>query len=180
MTRGVKSAAAALNWRKQTIFVDYFTLTSEANSMHGRVPPRPSSVSRLPRRSPSQTLSSCKEKRPTNLVVPKESTTSTLREFLCKVFVDAQASTVGHRKLIISLRKIQESCCYEPAKPGKEGQKDFNEDDFNVEIARCVIRFMGVKKSEVVGDRIIRFLGQFLRHASEKGSLFEHVVDGPR
>ncbi len=29
---------------------------------------------------------------------------------------------------------------------------------------------MGVKKSEGVGDRMIRFLGFFLRYASEKGT----------
>ena len=70
----------------------------------------------------------------------------------------------------MTLRKIQESCCYEPTKPGKKGREEFDEDDFNVEIARCVIRLMGVKKSEGVGERIVRFLGSFLRHAGEKGS----------
>ena len=70
---------------------------------------------------------------------------------------------------MVSLRKIQESCCYEPTKPGKS-QEGFDEDDFNVEIARCVIRLMGVKKSEGVGDRMIRFLGFFLRYASDKGT----------
>lgn len=37
-----------------------------------------------------------------------------------------------------------------------------------MEVARCVIRLMGVKKSESVGDRIVRYLGIFLRHASDK------------
>lgn len=68
---------------------------------------------------------------------------------------------------MVGLRKIQETCCYEQST--NQGQNNFGEDDFNVEIARCVIRLMGVKKSESVGDRIVRYLGLFLRHASEKG-----------
>ena len=58
-------------------------------------------------------------------------------------------------------------------KGGKKGreevQEDFDEEDFNNEIVRCILRILGVKKSEPVGDRVIRFLGLFLKHASEKG-----------
>ena len=103
------------------------------------------------------------------IVVPEEGPTSTLRTQICNVFSDAQKSAAGHRKLVVGLRKIQEACCYESTRPGKLGQREFNEDNFNVEIARCVIRLMGVKRSEAVGDRIVRFLGFFLRHAGEKG-----------
>ncbi len=99
---------------------------------------------------------------------PEESPTSALRAQICTVFSDAQKATAGHRKLIVSLRKIQEACVYEPTRPGKKSCEEFDEDDFNVEIARCVIRLMGVKKSEGVGDRLVRFLGFFLRHACEK------------
>lgn len=73
---------------------------------------------------------------------------------------------------MVGLRKIQESCCYESS--NKQGPDNFKEDDFNVEIARCVIRIMGVKKSEGAGDRLIKFLGIFLRHASEKGRCRVH------
>ena len=109
-------------------------------------------------------------KSPTSqIVVPEEGPTSTLRAQICSVFSDAQKSAAGHRKLIVGLRKIQEACCYEPPRPSKPGRQEFDEDDFNVEIARCVVRLVGVKKSEAVGDRTVRFLGSFLRHASEKG-----------
>jgi condensin complex subunit 3 len=37
-------------------------------------------------------------------------------------------------------------------------------------VGRCVVRILGIKKSEPVGDRLIRFLGLFLKYASEKGS----------
>ena len=74
----------------------------------------------------------------------------------------------------MGLRKIQEACCYEQAK--NQGRGDFEENDFNVEVARCVIRLMGVKKSESVGDRIVRYLGIFLRHASDKGRRRADVI----
>ena len=92
---------------------------------------------------------------------------------MCAIFADAQRTTAGHRKLVVNLRKIQEACCYEPAQRSKNGWDGFGEDDFNVELARCVIRLMGVRKSEGVGDRIVRFLGLFLQHASEKGMVLQ-------
>ena len=76
----------------------------------------------------------------------------------------------------MGLRKIQEACCYEPARSNKKSGQDFDEDDFNVEIARCVIRLMAVRKSEGVGDRIVRFLGLFLQHASGKGYFLQLVI----
>lgn len=69
--------------------------------------------------------------------------------------------------MTIVLRKLQEACCYDSL--NDQSGEGFTEDDFNVEIARCAIRIMGVKKSEGAGDRLIRFLGLFLRHASEQG-----------
>ncbi len=129
---------------------------------------RNSIASRLSYKTSTQTLGSRRNTASPTVVVPEEGPTSTLRTQVCTIFSDAQRTTVGHRKLVVSLRKVQESCCYDP-RPGKNEQEDFDEDDFNVEIARCVLRLMGVKKSEGVGDRIVRFLGSFLRHASDKG-----------
>lgn len=150
--------------------------------MPGRVSTRTSTASRLSRKSSVPTLGSrastaSRISAPT-VVIPDEGPSNALRAQICTIFGDAQKTTAGHRKLVISLRKIQEACCYEPTKPGKQGGDGFEEDDFNVEIARCVIRLVGVKKSEGVGDRIVRFLGLFLRHASEKGEnwpLLEHL-----
>ena len=70
--------------------------------------------------------------------------------------------------MVVNLRKIQEACCFEPPDTGKKGGKnkgeeheDFDEEEFNAEVVRCVLRIMSVKKSEPVGDRVIRFLGIF-------------------
>jgi condensin complex subunit 3 len=138
--------------------------------MPGRVSTRTSTASHISRKSSTQTLNSRRSTTSPTVAVPQEGPESTLRTQICSIFSDAQRTTAGHRKLVVSLRKVQESCCYESIKPGKEGREQFDEDDFNVEIARCVIRLMIVKKSEGVGDRIVRFLGFFLRHASDKGS----------
>lgn len=101
--------------------------------------------------------------------IPTETPETALRAQICAIFKDAQRSTASHRKLVINLRKIQEACCYEPtSKNKKTGAEDFEEDDFTQEVTRCVIRSMPVKRSESVGERIIRFLGLFLRHANEK------------
>ena len=75
---------------------------------------------------------------------------------------------MSHRKLVVNLRKLQEACCYEPASSKKQTPGDFDEQDFNVEFVRCVLRIMPVKKAESVGEKIVRFVGLFLRHASDK------------
>ncbi|KAI0195892.1 ARM repeat-containing protein [Astrocystis sublimbata] len=102
--------------------------------------------------------------------IPQESPDNELRKQVGAVFRDAQKTTATHRKLAVNLRKLHEACCYEPTVPNKQSSAtdDFDESDFNTEFARCVLRVMPVKKSEGVGDRVIRFVGLFLRHANDK------------
>ncbi|KAF7586196.1 hypothetical protein BBP40_009311 [Aspergillus hancockii] len=103
----------------------------------------------------------------------------TLRRDVCSIFADAQRSTTGHRKLVVRLRKLQEACCGISQKSSKKNGKEAEEtlipteetlpeSEFNVEIGRCMLRILPIKKSEPVGDRILRFIGTFLTHASEK------------
>ncbi|MCJ1403422.1 hypothetical protein MMC11_006645 [Xylographa trunciseda] len=138
--------------------------------MPGRVSTRNSAASRVSHKSsePSLSLRASASRLHPSVVVPEEGPPNTLRTRICAIFGDSQKSTAGHRKLVINLRKVHEACCYETSKPGKKELDDYGEDDFNVEFARCVLRIVGIKKSEPVGDRILRFLGLFLRHASEK------------
>ncbi|PQE08257.1 condensin complex subunit 3 protein [Rutstroemia sp. NJR-2017a BVV2] len=103
--------------------------------------------------------------------VPEEAPDNELRTQISSIFRDAQRNTATHRKLAVNLRKIQEACCYEPtSKTKKTGAEDFEEDDFTNEFTRCVLRVMPVKKSESVGEKAIRFIGLYLRHANEKDS----------
>ena len=138
--------------------------------MPGRVSVRNSNTtSRISQNSSVQTLQSRKSTAPSPTVeIPDEGPSSTLRTRICVIFDDAQKSTAAHRKLVVRLRRIQEAC-RTAAAPDDQSPGEFGEDDFHVETARCVIRLMGVKKSEGAGDRIVRFLGLFLQHAMEKG-----------
>ena len=69
---------------------------------------------------------------------------------------------------MVNLRKLQESCCYEPSNPKRQAASDFDEEAFDNEFVRCVLRVMPVKKVESVGEKTVRFIGLFLRHASDK------------
>ncbi|KAK4639692.1 chromosome condensation complex Condensin, subunit G [Podospora bellae-mahoneyi] len=107
-----------------------------------------------------------------NYNIPEESPDNALRQQVAAVFRDAQRTTASHRKLAVTLRKMQEACCYEPTATKKSATTtnlgDFDEDDFNTEFVRCVLRVMPVKKSEGVGEKTVRFIGLFLRHAIDK------------
>lgn len=116
----------------------------------------------------------------TNLDIPPESPDNALRQQLAAVFRDAQRTTASHRKLAVTLRKIQEACCYEPTsvkKSATQAESDFDEEDFNAEFTRCVLRVMPVKKSEGVGEKTVRFIGLFLRHSIDKDNEVVGEVD---
>ncbi|KAL5604696.1 hypothetical protein BROUX41_001953 [Berkeleyomyces rouxiae] len=100
--------------------------------------------------------------------IPEDAPDNELRPQICAIFRDAQRTTASHRKFVISLRKIHEACCYEPLDVKKGSAHDFDEETFNTEFIRCVLRVLPVRKSESVGEKSIRFIGLFLRHASEK------------
>ena len=111
------------------------------------------------------------------LDIPDETPDNALRTQIASVFREAQRNTASHRKLAVTLRKLQESCCYEPTTDKKSAASDFEEDDFNVEFVRCVLRVMPVKKSEAVGEKAIRFIGLFLRHSVDKDNELLGEVD---
>jgi len=112
-----------------------------------------------------------------NIDIPDEAPDNALRTQVALIFRDAQRTTASHRKLAVTLRKIQEACCYEPTSAKKSSASEFDEDDFNVEFVRCVIRIMPVKKSEGVGEKTIRFIGLFLRHSIDKDNEAMGEVD---
>jgi condensin complex subunit 3 len=99
---------------------------------------------------------------------PVDTPDNALRQRIAVVFRDAQRTTATHRKLAVTLRKTHESCCYESASGKNTSSDEFDEESFNREFIRCVLKIMPVKKAEAVGDKIIRFAGFFLRLASDK------------
>ncbi|KAK1598760.1 nuclear condensing complex subunit [Colletotrichum navitas] len=111
------------------------------------------------------------------LDVPTERPDSELRSQVCAVFRDAQKNTASHRKLVVTLRKIQEACAYEPTSLKKSTANEFDEEAFNSEFVRCVLRVMPIKKTEAVGEKTIRFIGFFLRHANDKDNEILGEID---
>ncbi|KAJ5563075.1 Armadillo-like helical [Penicillium sp. DV-2018c] len=152
--------------------------------MPGRVAAR--STSATTRRSSAQPSASGRAGSVTpSFAIPEEpaepTSSPTLRRDVCLLFADAQRSTTGHRKLVVRLRKLQEHCCGISQKKNGKSTKDQEpeealipaeeteiEREFNTEVGRCMLRILTIKKSEPVGDRVLRFLGTFLSHASEK------------
>lgn len=124
--------------------------------------------------------------------IPEEPPTPTfspnLRSSVIEIFSDSQRSTAGHRKLVVRLRKIQEGCC--GIRPrGKNGRKSEDvtvpafedgegdaEKEFNTEVSRCILRVLIVRKSEGAGERVIKFLGTFLKTAADMGELGQQVL----
>ncbi|KAK4544173.1 hypothetical protein LTR36_004383 [Oleoguttula mirabilis] len=139
---------------------------------------RSSASSAVSRKTSAQTTKSAGRNSSPVHDVPDEGGDTSLRRAVCTVFADAQKSIAGHRKAIISLRKIQEACCYEPVnyKKGKQSE-DFDADDFNTEVKRCVLRVLAVRKAEPVGDRVVRFLGTYLNVASQKDNEIASAAD---
>lgn len=109
--------------------------------------------------------------------VPEEDTDNELRAQVAAVFREAQRNTATHRKSAVTLRKLQEACCYEPTSTKKTAASDFDENDFNKEFVRCVLRVMPVKKSEAVGERTIRFVGVFMKHSIDKDNELAGEID---
>ncbi|OOQ88988.1 nuclear condensin complex subunit 3 [Penicillium brasilianum] len=149
--------------------------------MPGRVAAR--STSAATRRSSAQPSTGRAPSVTPSFAIPEEpalpSSSPNLRRDVCAIFADAQRSTTGHRKLMVRLRKLQEICCgiYQKNKKGTDREQEeilipeeatVAEKEFNVEIGRCVLRILPIKKSEPVGDRILRFLDTFIAHAYEK------------
>lgn len=108
--------------------------------------------------------------------IPDEGPVTSLREAVCTLFTESYRTTNGTRKLVVNLRKIQEVCCYETTKSKKQAiQEDFDEEEFNAEVTRCILRILPIKRSETAGDRLVRFVGLFLRHATDAGMLVSNL-----
>ncbi|KAJ5134778.1 hypothetical protein N7526_006143 [Penicillium atrosanguineum] len=148
--------------------------------MPGRVAAR--STSATTRRSSAQPSAGRAPSVTPSFTIPEEAALPTaspnIRRDVCAIFADAQRATTGHRKLVVRLRKLQEiSSGIVRKKKGKDQDQEeielpeeetVPETEFNVEVGRCMLRILPIKKSEPVGDRIVRFLDTFLPHAFEK------------
>ncbi|KAH3671378.1 hypothetical protein WICMUC_004675 [Wickerhamomyces mucosus] len=74
-----------------------------------------------------------------------------IQNALAKVFQDSQASVAGHKKQIIVLKAIQ-----------LRAQELDHEEFFNFVFCKLVNKVLVIKKSEVVGDRIVKLVAAFI------------------
>lgn len=89
-----------------------------------------------------------------------------LQTAVAGIFLQAQKTTAGHRKLVINLRAIFDQCLSGTGPVGstigvngRKGEKLFAQVFF-----RFLNRALVVKKSEVVGDRCLRVADMFVRN----------------
>lgn len=159
------------------------TTKRQQSKMPGRVSQRSSrsSAATVDRKSSTTTLrtrGSASARTSAHAVeIPDEGAVTSLRTQICQVFADATKSAATQRKLVVSLRKIQESCCYEPQNPKKKPVEEYDEEDFNHEVVRCILRVLPVKKGELAADLILRFLGVFLRRGLAAGGQYHRLDD---
>lgn len=127
------------------------------------------SISSEPRRAATAASSST-----ATVAIPSDPPQSDLRLQICQIFHNAQRSLASQRKCCISLHRLQSACRSgtpngpTTTTPDQDPDADAGEAAFEAEVARCILRVLGVKRGEGVGDRTVRFVGSYLAHAEEK------------
>ncbi|KXS18626.1 hypothetical protein M427DRAFT_121059 [Gonapodya prolifera JEL478] len=76
-----------------------------------------------------------------------------------QIFSESQRSVAGHRKGAAALRKLHD----QTAKTGRSGEKEFN-----AEFVRNLNKVLPIRKGQVVADRIIKFVAEYLKFILEK------------
>ena len=94
--------------------------------------------------------------------------TSSLPLSLPPIFDQAQHTTANHRKNIVALRKIQESCAT-ISEQTEKGLKLVGEKAFNGLFIDMVNRVLAVKKGVAVADRVVKFVAQYVAYSTEQG-----------
>lgn len=94
--------------------------------------------------------------------------TDTLPVALPPIFEQAQHTTANHRKNIVTLRKIQETCASITERTPK-GTKLFGEKAFNTLFIDMVNRLLPIKKGVSVADRVVKFIANYVAYATEQG-----------
>lgn len=93
----------------------------------------------------------------------------TLQPSISKIFDQAQSTTANHQKNFIALYKlhIEAAKHTEPVQNGKSvkliGERAFEDIFINM-----VTRILPLKKGTVAADRIIKFVGGYIKFANDK------------
>lgn len=96
--------------------------------------------------------------------------TETLPTSLPPIFDQAQHTTANHRKNIVALRKIQDTCS-SITESSSKGTKLVGEKAFNGLFIEMVNRVLAVKKGVAVADRVVKFVASYVTYVTEQGEL---------
>jgi len=103
---------------------------------------------------------------------PRRATLSYLTDVLPTVvppiFEQAQNTMANHRKNIVQLRKVQETCAT-LLEPVDNGMRRVGERAFNALFVDMVNRVLPIKKGVAVADRIVKFVASFVAYTVEQG-----------
>jgi condensin complex subunit 3 len=92
-----------------------------------------------------------------------------LADVIPPIFAQCQASVANHKKNVIALAKIygQTSDVWEDVPP--RGIRLTGEKAFNDRFIDMVKRVLPIKKGIPNADRVVKFIGAFILHISQKG-----------
>ena len=95
-----------------------------------------------------------------------------LGELMVPVFQQVQHNTANHKKNVINLHKLQQQAAKitEPSSKGTGGKKLVGEKTFNDAFVDMIDRTLPIKKGVTVADRVVKFVGAFVKHINEKGA----------
>jgi len=96
-----------------------------------------------------------------------------LYESIANIFEQAQASLANHKKNCVALHKIHTKAA-EVTQAGKNGTglKLVGEKAFHDVVVDMVSRVLVVKKGPANADRIVKYVGGFVKFMNEKGVCF--------
>jgi len=86
------------------------------------------------------------------------------------IFEQCQSTTANHRKNIVALRKVQDTCATITERTPK-GTKLVGEKAFNGLFIDMLNRVLGVKKGVSVADRVVKFVASYITYITELGEL---------
>lgn len=103
---------------------------------------------------------------------PKSINLETLPESIGAIFDQAQLSLANHRKNCVALHKLhhQAASVTQPARNGT-ALKVIGEKAFGDTFIHMVSRVLVMKKGPVTADRVVRFVGSYVKFMNEKGVL---------
>lgn len=86
-----------------------------------------------------------------------------------KIFEQVQNTTANHQKNYVALHKLQQESATHTELTDRGGTKMVGERVFEDTLLSMLSRALPVKKGAGVADRIIKFVGGYVKYMNEKG-----------